>query len=577
MIPRRIVALAIFVLFCTIAACTPATVAPGDPDPSGSATATPRLGDGIVRVALDGAPRRLGLAPRFASDPIGRAERVIDNLVMAQLVKRNDAGQPETDLAESVPTLANGGARFDGEGAERRMTVRFRLRSNARWSDGKDVTSADVVFSWQLARRPTGEGVVVDTAQRIERVTAIDDRTVAFAYYSHSSARAAAIGAPNRLGFLLGQWGPTLDPRMSYGLPDSWIYPRHLLGGGGADEPLDALLARTGFDRRPVGAGPYGIERWQGDEIRLRARTDFHGGKPTFPAIVARVTTPAERAIGLVNGQFDLAVFEGDDAAAGVGLQRAQGLMVDGPIPTDDEEVVRFNTASPALRDARIRRAILHAIDRRALAVDRFTERAASAALVEDAIGAVTRNDPERARQLLREAGWQIGNVDVPSRGVERPTLRLLTTADPARSRQAALIESTLAPYGIHVTPTRVAADALFAPGGPLARSAFDLAIYGVASTGDRLSDMLDRLTAESANRPDSRLTGLRARAEIALEGTERQAILTDADALAAERLFEARLYVYPRAIVRATSLLGPRISGSGIGITWNAARWARG
>src|ERR1700733_4160284 len=51
-------------------------------------------------------------------------------------------------LASRVPTAANGGISRDG------LTVTYRLRPDAKWSDGVAVTSADVRWSWEALVNP---------------------------------------------------------------------------------------------------------------------------------------------------------------------------------------------------------------------------------------------------------------------------------------------------------------------------------------------------------------------------------------------------------------------------------------
>lgn len=57
-------------------------------------------------------------------------------------------------LAESVPSLENGGARLIGEGADQRLQVTFSLRKDVTWSDGQKLTSSDVKFAWGLIVNP---------------------------------------------------------------------------------------------------------------------------------------------------------------------------------------------------------------------------------------------------------------------------------------------------------------------------------------------------------------------------------------------------------------------------------------
>ncbi len=78
----------------------------------------------------------------------------IDALTGDWLVMPDADGTLIPRLAREVPTLANGGARFEGEGPTRRLRVTYRLRDGLVWQDGTPLTSADVAFAFELQRTP---------------------------------------------------------------------------------------------------------------------------------------------------------------------------------------------------------------------------------------------------------------------------------------------------------------------------------------------------------------------------------------------------------------------------------------
>jgi peptide/nickel transport system substrate-binding protein len=57
-------------------------------------------------------------------------------------------------------------------------SIRFRMRSDARWSDGQPITAEDVVFTYEMAAEPDLASVRQDYVERIDSVTAEDDSTV---------------------------------------------------------------------------------------------------------------------------------------------------------------------------------------------------------------------------------------------------------------------------------------------------------------------------------------------------------------------------------------------------------------
>jgi ABC-type transport system substrate-binding protein len=72
---------------------------------------------------------------------------VAQNLFFESLVGVNDKMEPYAQLAEQIPTIENGGAKYVGEGENKQLVVTFKLKKGATWSNGDKLTSADVKFS----------------------------------------------------------------------------------------------------------------------------------------------------------------------------------------------------------------------------------------------------------------------------------------------------------------------------------------------------------------------------------------------------------------------------------------------
>ena len=73
-------------------------------------------------------------------------EALIAELVYGALAEIGPDGTYYPELAQELPTLANGGLSEDG------LTVTWRLRPNILWSDGQPFSSEDVRYTWQSLR-----------------------------------------------------------------------------------------------------------------------------------------------------------------------------------------------------------------------------------------------------------------------------------------------------------------------------------------------------------------------------------------------------------------------------------------
>jgi peptide/nickel transport system substrate-binding protein len=164
-----------------------------------------------------------------------------------------------------------------------------------------------------------------------------------------------------------------------------------------------------------VGTGPFRFERWDEGERIVLSR---HGGHWDGPAGVERVVVrgvpeASARLAALRAGALDIALALAPDAMPQIEARPELDVVT-----AEAELNVGFlgiHQANPPLDDARVRRAIVHAIDREAL-LDAF--HAGTATLSVDFLPPTLwghpdlephRYDPERARALLAEAGHPDG------------------------------------------------------------------------------------------------------------------------------------------------------------------------
>ena len=125
--------------------------------------------------------------------------QVVDNLVYSQLVVIDDVMQPIADLALDVPTLDNGDAVMVGDGADQHLETTFKLRQDAKFSDGTPFTADDVVFSWKMSINPLWSAAAGnDLESKYSDVVAKDPHTVVFKMMSENQAKAAGQRQPDR-------------------------------------------------------------------------------------------------------------------------------------------------------------------------------------------------------------------------------------------------------------------------------------------------------------------------------------------------------------------------------------------
>ena len=261
-------------------------------------------------------------------------------------------------------------------------TWRFHLRRNIKFHDGKELTADDVKFSVELAQAsPTARAKVANVTD----VKVVDRHTVEI----RTSGPAASLLANL-----------------------AWIYilPKADYQARGADA----------FSAKPIGSGPYKLERWdKGQRIVLAAFDGYWSGVKAPARIVMRpITEPSTRLAEFLTGGVDiiqdLPVENVKQVRENKELQVVQGKGI-------RQIFFPLNTrADTPLKDKRVRQAINFAIDREAIVRDvlqGFGEARPGPFGVRqigynaEAAKAAAYN-PEKAKALLKEAGYANG-VDI--------------------------------------------------------------------------------------------------------------------------------------------------------------------
>ncbi|MFQ5939373.1 MAG: peptide ABC transporter substrate-binding protein [Alphaproteobacteria bacterium] len=332
-------------------------------------------------------------------------------------------------LCTELPTFENGRAWLEdladgGTG----IALRVTLESEARWGDGRPVTSADVVFTWQAGRHPESGVSDMEAYRRILDIEVEDDKT-----------------------FVLHVDRATFDYN-DLGLD---ILPAHLERAAFA-EPRE-YKNRTTFDTDTTNPGlyfgPYRITQVvSGSHVVLEPNPTWWGAPPHFRRIVVRVIeNTAALEANLLSGAIDTIAGELGltlDQALAFEKRHGEGYNVVYR-PGLIYEHIDLNLDNPILSDRRVRQALIYGLDRQAISDELFEGRQPVAHTSVNPLDWVYADDiqtyayaPEKAAELLDQAGWNRFKDGIRhNAGGERLTLELMTTAG-NRSRE--LVEQVL-------------------------------------------------------------------------------------------------------------------------------------
>ncbi|MBI1296712.1 hypothetical protein GC175_17285 [bacterium] len=306
-------------------------------------------------------------------------------------VDANGEFQPE--LAQEIPTVANGGVSEDF------LTVTWTLRPGLLWSDGEPITSEDIVCTWEAVSHPDSGTVLSTGMELIESIDTPDELTAVLNYSEVNSAYPVQFA--------------------------NGLFPCHAIG---APEEMETWE----WNRNPVTAGPYTVSEWNSGENIVMARNPnyYEEGKPSIDRLIfAVVPDPGAQLAMMIQGEGDIHLWPGatlEDYNA-----QTEGVASLAEIPGQWNMALRFNLSQPFdddpgaepphpfLGDLRVRQAIAYATDYETITTD--VNEGTSPAVSPFEYGwyqcDVERPytyDPEMAAQLLEEAGF----VDVDGDGI---------------------------------------------------------------------------------------------------------------------------------------------------------------
>ncbi|MEM8854826.1 MAG: ABC transporter substrate-binding protein [Pseudomonadota bacterium] len=255
---------------------------------------------------------------------------------------------------------------------------------------------------------------------------------------------------------------------------------------------LPSILAEWAFPiYRAVGegfvfTGPFAVEAMvQGSHIDL-VPNPHHPNAEHLPAVtLQRLADGQTMALALRAGELDLAF---NLPVETLGLVGADPDLAAKTFPVAYQYMMFMNTAHPALADEAVRKAIDLAINREALVQGARAGSVATGAFADIypfALADPITADPDRAAQLLDDAGWVKGDDGVRRKDGE--PLRLQLLAYPQRPDLITfqpIVRAMLGELGIEVT-TQVTEE----PTATVASGAFDLALWAqhTAPAGDPL------------------------------------------------------------------------------------------
>ncbi len=325
----------------------------------------------------------INLDPRYASDA---ASERINHLIYRPLVDFDANSRPQPALA-AWQMLSPTHYRFT------------LLAERALFHDGSTLDAGDVAATYNSLRALKDSPHTAEFAN-IRQVSALDENTVDFVLQA-----------------------------------DDDMFPSRLIIG---ILPAEKIAAGHDFSRQPVGNGPLRFVSWQ-RSVRLERVSD----RQRFS--LQEVRDPTVRVLKLLRGEVDL--LQGDLPPELVKYLRRQPGIRLSEVEGSNYSYLGFNLEDTQLSKPEVRRAIAHAIDRKAILQEVLVGGSREAAAIlppghwaGHRTLAPYEYDPALARALLQQAG-----IALPLKLVYK------TSTDAQRVRLATVMQAQMREAGIQL------------------------------------------------------------------------------------------------------------------------------
>ncbi len=322
------------------------------------------------------------------------------------------------ELYELEPVLAD-----SYEPSEDGLTYTFKLKSDVTFHNGDPFTSADVVYTYNWIMDEENASTRLANFDLVESVEAPDDTTVVVTL---SEA----------------------DVTFMVNVATTFIYP----------EAYHTEIGENDFKSAPVGTGPFQLGELNPQQrVRLDAYEDYYRGRPHLDSFQLDVVPEAAgRMSALETGQADNSMW-GLNAEDNITLMESDNFTVYNTqqIATNHFPV---NNTHPFLGEKAVRQALMWAIDRQAFADDIFLGQAVVATSNLSPAVAEYYNpdvpqygyDPERAKEILEEAGWVEGSDGIREKdGVRAEFTMMVFQGDTQRRPEAEVAQQWWLEIGV--------------------------------------------------------------------------------------------------------------------------------
>jgi peptide/nickel transport system substrate-binding protein len=387
------------------------------------------------------------------------ASNYLYSMVGRSFVTMDTNGKWVPQLAKTIPSLENGLAKITTVAGKKTLTAVWEIQDKAQWGDGTPLTCADFQFSREVAEN---NNVSLGSKENYTMVAKIDFDP--------------ALPKKCTLTYDKPRWD-------FYQMPQFFPLPRHL------EEPVykkygnekEGYEKNSNYNKNPtlegLYNGPYKVAEVKlGSHIAFAPNPKFWGEQPKIKKVIVKIIpNTATLEANLRSGTIDTVAslgFTFDQAISFEKKVKSEGLPYNVLFkPSLTYEHIDLNLDNPILKDVKVRKALVYALNRQELVQALFNGKQPAAihnlATIDPWYTAdpkkivIYNYDKKKSGQLLDEAGWKLGPDGYRYKEGQKLSLQLITTAgNKVRETVQTFLQSQWKSVGVEIAlktePARV-------------------------------------------------------------------------------------------------------------------------
>lgn len=392
---------------------------------------------------------------------------------------RNNKWVPQ--IVKEIPTLENGQAKLITEGGKKKLTAIWEIKDNVKWGDGTPVTCDDVLFSRTVALSNNVSVGERELYAQIEKID-IDSKNRKKCTFTYNKA---IWDYPQQLGTF-------------------YILPKHL------EESVfeknknakEGYEKHSNYSKNPTNPGlyngPYVVSELKlGDHVTLIPNKFFYGDPPKIKKIIVKLIPNT--------GTLEANIRSGTiDKISVLGLTLDQAITLEKKIKSENvdftvvytpsavHEHIDLNLDNPILKDVKVRKALVTAIDKEQLVKSLFEGKQVASIHFMTSADPWYTDDPKyittyryskrQAAKLLDEAGWIPGADGYRYKDGKKLSLSFMTTAgNKTREAVQVYLQNQWKQVGVEIIVKNEPGRVFF--GETTKKRKYDMAMYAWTST----------------------------------------------------------------------------------------------